>query len=225
MSVVGRQRSLLQWSVACACAQERACEESHVILVAGGLAPNEHVDEDDRKLHFTLEALASRDPFALEAGVVCWVCGVVACAPSWQMEVSQDLEDALRWQADRTPEEIMIWREATLQSLEAAGAVMWEKGWCSQWLSGADASVAKVAATVNGPMLQDLCQATFYGDSECVNLFRQGLTRAGGCEDVALHLCGGGRGRPVWAVAQVRHRTEQRVRTSELHRRVAGSCW
>ena len=144
------------------------------MLLPGGTASCEKGDEDARKLQFTLAALASRDPFALEAAAVCLhVESWRPCAHA-QADVSSDLEHALRWQAERSPEEVVSLREATMQALEAAGAEMWEKGWCEDWLKGADASVAKVSATVNGPMLQDLCRAVGYGDSECVNMFREG---------------------------------------------------
>ena len=113
-------------------------------------------EEDVKKLKFTLEAIAAADPF--------------------QQEVSlhRDVEHALEWQAQRTPQQVMQEREETITSLERAGDMMWREGICDFWLKDADEGVRSVSATVNGIILEDLCRAVSYEDSACVELFRSG---------------------------------------------------
>ena len=124
-------------------------------LVESGGFPAD-MKEDDRKLCFCLRALDAQDPFELEA------------------KIPDDVAAAFRWQADKTPEEVISEREYILSSLEAEGRSMWASGACQSWLESAEAALAAVSATVNGPILQDLCRAISYDDAECIDLFRVG---------------------------------------------------
>ena len=93
----------------------------------------------------------------------------------WQAELPIDIEAALKWQAERTPAQVMAEREFIISGLEAEGLKMWNSGACTEWLNKAsDASIAGVSATVNGPLLCDLCHATLYNDKESVQMFRKG---------------------------------------------------
>ena len=114
------------------------------------------VGEDDAKINFVLNALDAEDPFKMES------------------VIPKEVEEALAWQASKTPSEVMNEREAILSNLESAGEVMWRNGLCAAWIQGADPCVAKVSATVNGIMLTDMCRAIDYRDFECVELFRTG---------------------------------------------------
>ena len=89
-------------------------------------------------------------------------------------ELPPGVEEALAWQASRTPFEIVQERETIMSNLEAAGQAMWGKGLCAEWLRGGDANAAKVSATVNGVMMADLCRAVDFHDFECVEMFRAG---------------------------------------------------
>ena len=60
-------------------------------------------DEDKMKLNFVLNALAS-DPFEQVS------------------EPRADIQEALKWQAARTPDQVIQEREALISTLEAAGA-------------------------------------------------------------------------------------------------------
>ena len=62
-------------------------------------------DEDKMKLNFVLNALAS-DPFEQVS------------------EPRADIQEALKWQAARTPAQVIQEREALISTLEAAGAVL-----------------------------------------------------------------------------------------------------
>ena len=106
-------------------------------------------------MQFTLDALASADPFKLE------------------LPVPPDVDQALHWQASRSPAEVMAERESITLRIEALGDQMWCQGACQEWMSGADALVAKVAETVNGPLFNKLCEAVDC-PAECVESFRQG---------------------------------------------------
>ena len=88
--------------------------------------------------------------------------------------IPKDVLEALKWQAQRTPERVIQEREEFLQKLEAAGDEMWKKGLCQQWFQGADPQVAKVASTINGVLMSDLCKAVLYEDTSCADLFREG---------------------------------------------------
>ena len=101
-------------------------------------------------------------------GVIC----ALFCLLCVQAKIPDDVAAAFRWQADKTPEEVISDREYILSSLEAEGRSMWASGACESWLQSADAALAAVSVTVNGPILLDLCRAIGYDDAECVDLFR-----------------------------------------------------
>ena len=61
-----------------------------------------------------------------------------------------------------------------LSGLEEAAQAMWNDGRCAQWLKSADAGVARVSATVNGVMIEELCRSIGYSDAACAELFRVG---------------------------------------------------
>jgi hypothetical protein len=102
------------------------------------------------------------------------------------------------WQAARSPEEVIGEREVIMQRLEAADRVMRKNGLCDKWLEGADLEVKRVAASVNGIILEDLCRSVKYADSSCVDLFRHGhvLGLPGRYINVSVLLCD--RSRFIW---------------------------
>ena len=81
---------------------------------------------------------------------------------------------ALSWQAARSPEEVREQREEMVTQLENAATLLREAGECEQWFMGCDKTVSKVAASVNGPLLEQLLTACSYRDAACTELFRSG---------------------------------------------------
>jgi len=144
---------------------------------------------DARKLQYTLDALAARDPMVNEVAPVLGpsLCRqfplrvfvpllvVLSCSCSWcQAVVDQDVLEALQWQAEHDAQTVNEYREALVRSFEQAAGEMSKKGMCTEWFHGCDPGVVGVAGTVNGPMLSDLARAVQHQDVECVDLFRHG---------------------------------------------------
>ena len=118
-------------------------------------------------------------------------------------DIPKDVLNAFVWQSRRSAEEVMRFREHVMQTLEHASEVMWSNGLCSQWLAGVDPGVAKVSATVNGIMLENLCSSVGYEDMQCIQMFREGRSCLCDCilshKFIASMLCG--RSTFVWTVA------------------------
>ena len=112
--------------------------------------------EDEMKLSFCLQALDTQDPFELQA------------------KIPDDVTAAFRWQAGKTPEEVISEREYIVSGLEAEGRSMWASGACKSWLQSVDTALAVVSGTVNGPMMGDLSRAIGFDDVECIDLFSDG---------------------------------------------------
>ena len=55
-----------------------------------------------------------------------------------------DVEAALKWQAARSPEEVIRERESIMMEIENAGSIMWKTGRCARWLDGCDDHVKQV---------------------------------------------------------------------------------
>ena len=109
-------------------------------LCSESAASDHKGDKEEQKLEFTLKALESPDPFEQHA------------------QLPADVTEAMYWQAARSPEEVIGEREVIMQRLEAADRVMRKNGLCDKWLEGADLEVKRVAASVNGIILEDLCR-------------------------------------------------------------------
>ena len=88
--------------------------------------------------------------------------------------IPADVDAALAWQAARTPEQVINEREHIMSTLEAVGRRMWQDGSCQRWMHGADETIACVAKSVNGPLLEDLCKAAAYEDAACLDFFKHG---------------------------------------------------
>ena len=89
-------------------------------------------------------------------------------------DIPKDVLNAFAWQSRRSAVEVMRFREHVMQTLEHASEQMWSNGLCSQWLAGVDPGVAKVSATVNGIMLENLGSSVGYEDMQCIQMFREG---------------------------------------------------
>ena len=139
--------------------------------------------KDAQKLAFTLAALRRSDdddddPF---------LSSVV---------VPADVVAAIEWQSVRSATEIIRDREKIISEIEACGAQFWKVAYCvhcschcllclccisceqdgsvAKWFEGCDPVIAKVSATVNGPLMEKLASAASHKDIGCIEFFRKG---------------------------------------------------
>ena len=63
---------------------------------------------------------------------------------------------ALHWTADNTPSEVQQWREAMTQMIEDRSKHLRSSGAVGRWFQGTDEALQGLAATVNGPLLEEL---------------------------------------------------------------------
>ena len=82
--------------------------------------------KDEAMLSYMSQAVRSEDPFAREA------------------ELDPVLVEALEWQAQRTPEQIMSEREAFVAALERAGQALCMTGAREAWLGDCDVDIKQV---------------------------------------------------------------------------------
>ena len=85
--------------------------------------------------------------------------------------LSDDRIAALRWQAERTVEEIINDRESVMRDIEAKGHEFWKNGAAQAWLDEAVPTVRKVVETVNGPLLQYLGAKALHSEIGCVEMY------------------------------------------------------
>ncbi len=53
---------------------------------------------------------------------------------------------AIKWQAERSPEEVMRQREVMISQLEVANQELHKSGWSARWFDGSDAQLLQVRA-------------------------------------------------------------------------------
>ena len=90
-----------------------------------------------------------------------------------------DTTAAVNWIAERSAEQIIQEREATLKMLEDLAAKCIANGSCHRWFDGVDPCVQQVAEHVNGPLLLALVNHCDYHDKDCVDFFRHGANSIG----------------------------------------------
>ena len=141
-----------------------------------------------QKLAFTLAAIRKGNPLKNDA------------------VISAESRSGLQWLQTRKAWQITRDRERVVRDIEDTCAEMWINGTCDEWFSDADASVRRVAETVNGGLFQQLlvdaggngfafarlsvaCMLVWsgYDDVECVEMFRKG---ANACSCAWLACCG-----------------------------------
>ena len=114
--------------------------------------------KDAQKLRFTLAALRRKDdPF------------------NSKVVLHTDVVDAIKWQSARSAAEVMHAREKIVCEIESLGARLWQDGSVATWYRGCDDTIARVSATVNGPLLERLAAAARHGDPACIEFFRRGF--------------------------------------------------
>ena len=114
------------------------------------------MSDDNQKLEFTLKALTRVDPFVAS------------------VELPKDVDEALEWQASRSPKDVMLEREKIIAEVEKAGNIMWETGRCTEWLQNSDEHVKHVSQNVNGPMMHDFAVALAHKDIDIADVFQKG---------------------------------------------------
>ena len=82
---------------------------------------------------------------------------------------------AVQWQANKTPSEIIAAREEMISQIEFAASELRESGKNAHWFRESDVVTKKVCEGVNGFLFQELLWASDHCDLEVVELFRQGL--------------------------------------------------
>ena len=90
--------------------------------------------------------------------------------------------EAIEWQAERTPTDVIQQREEMIQKLEDANAALWKSGKCANWFERCDDITRGVSKGVNGYLLQELLSASHHCDVAAADLFRDG----NGCNVFAL---------------------------------------
>ena len=129
-------------------------------LLLGDVGSNSECEsemkDDNQKMAFTTKALSMDDPFV------------------HSLSTPTDVEAALRWQAARSPEDVIREREYIITEVEKAGTVMWKSGRCADWFNGSNEQVKQVAQTVNGPMCHDFAAACNHSDTNIADIFRHG---------------------------------------------------
>ena len=125
--------------------------------------------KDGLKVEFTLAALRrTDDPF------------------SSKVVLHADIIAAIEWQAARSADEVMHAREKVVCEIEALGARLWANGTVADWYRGCDWAIARVSATVNGPLLEMLCAAARHGDPACIEFFRKGAPLMGLLDEAGI---------------------------------------
>ena len=82
--------------------------------------------------------------------------------------------EAIEWQAERTPTEVIQQREEMMQKLEEANAALWNSGKRANWFERCDDITRSVSKGVNGYLLQELLSASHHCDVAVADLFRDG---------------------------------------------------
>ena len=93
---------------------------------------------------------------------------------------------ALDWTLARTPAEVVSEREEILQRIERAAAHFRASGAAAAWLAGSDPLVARVSASVNGPLCAWLAGEAGWDDAEAVDTLRHGAPLIGVLPRVGL---------------------------------------
>ena len=72
-----------------------------------------------------------------------------------------------------TPTQVRAFREEAVTDIERRAAELVANGEQRRWLESADDEAARVPATVNGPLVFELAQATGFADAESVFSLRK----------------------------------------------------
>ena len=88
--------------------------------------------------------------------------------------VEVEIERALAWIAQRSPDDIMEEREKMIAGLEEADRAMRSSGCCQAWHEGVDDETLKVSGHTNGLLLSRLLEAVRYCDPGCALLLKEG---------------------------------------------------
>ena len=142
--------------------------------VAAGI-PAASVDQyhisaaDEQKLAFMAEALSADYNDVPEA------------------RVHPDVVAAIQWEAARSPDEIVRWRDRMLDRLDALAAQLHSNGAAAEWLEEADPATRRIIHSVNGPLLRNLLDWTHYPDMGVVDILLKGAPVLGTLPESGLY--------------------------------------
>ena len=118
--------------------------------------------DDKRTLLFTCDALD-----AAAAGEDSTLFNKERHAPA-------DAVEAIRWAHRQSNDDRIFLREQQIRAIEARAHEMIENGTVEHWWRGACPLARRVAATVNGPLCQELLKQCGHKDESVVGLFKHG---------------------------------------------------
>jgi hypothetical protein len=99
--------------------------------------------------------------------------------------VDAEIWDILEWMANHSPQEVNMYREQATQRIEQLAEEYTKAGDVQAWFANADPGVKRVAAGVNGPLMEHLIKETGFTDTTCAELFREGGSLVGVLEPIA----------------------------------------
>ena len=91
------------------------------------------------------------------------------------LELHPDIREAIEWQAQRSPEEVVDERERMVAAIETADRWIRESGKSEAWLADSPAEIKKLCANVNGSLFYMLAEATNYPDLAAIDFLRKGM--------------------------------------------------
>ena len=86
-----------------------------------------------------------------------------------------DVVAAIEWQSVLSAAEVMHDGEKIVCEIEALGSRPLQDGTVATWYRGCDDAIARVSATVNGPVMERQAAAARHGDPAYIDFFRSGL--------------------------------------------------
>ena len=113
--------------------------------------------KDAQKLRFISEHFQKQSPFDIEK------------------EMDKDVQSALAWMKERSPEQVINEREYIISEIERQGERMWKSGECDVWLDTCTHGAREVVKGVNGPMMCQLARRTRFDDIKATERFRSGV--------------------------------------------------
>jgi len=81
---------------------------------------------------------------------------------------------AVQWQADKTPSQIIAAREEMISQIEFAASELRDSGKNAWWFEQCDEVTKKACDGVSGFLFQELLRASRHCDLQVTELFRQG---------------------------------------------------
>ena len=91
-----------------------------------------------------------------------------------ERSLHSDAAAAVDWIIGHEAVDVIARREEAICRIEALGHDLLRTGACDNWFNGCDAGVKRVAAGVNGPLMELLVKETGHCDAQCPLIFKHG---------------------------------------------------